>query len=98
MFRLIRQEKLKSKPDVDYIRFLQQLTDRENVKAFLSEYKQTKHLEKLRKANVIELNDYFNDSGKREENGRITKKPIEYQDKKTITIINDMSKYKFNKN
>tara|TARA_R100000278_G_scaffold28063_3_gene25500 strand:+ start:8296 stop:8658 length:363 start_codon:yes stop_codon:yes gene_type:complete len=62
----ILKEKLKPTKDRDrdYIRFLQQLTDKDLVKNFIAEVKQRNFLRDLYKQNTIEFDDYFKYSGK----------------------------------
>jgi hypothetical protein len=65
----ILKEKLKSTQDRDrdYIRFLQQLTDKDLVDNFIAEVKQRNFLRDLYKQNTIEFDNYFKYSGKTEE-------------------------------
>ena len=63
----ILKEKLKPSSDRDYIRFLQQLTDKDLVDYFIAEVKQRNFLRDLYKKNTIEFDNYFKYSGKVEE-------------------------------
>ena len=72
----ILKEKLKSTQDRDrdYIRFLQQLTDKDLVKNFITEVKQRNFLRDLYKQNTIEFDNYFKYSGKTEETTGVYKR------------------------
>tara|TARA_B110000908_G_C10145535_1_gene398861 strand:- start:530 stop:745 length:216 start_codon:yes stop_codon:yes gene_type:complete len=66
-----------------------------STREFVEEYKRIKEFEKQYKSNVIEFEDYFKNSGKREENDRFISLIPFYR--KWESINNDMSKYKLKK-
>jgi len=63
----------------------------------IKEYKQMIYLEKLYKKNTIDLNNYFNYSGKIEIGKRFREPTGDYVYVHRRLIKNDMSKYKFKK-
>ena len=85
IYSLILKEKHKRYPNREYIQFLQQLLDQENIRHFVSEYKQKLYLEKLFRDNTIEMNDYFKDSGQEEKSVRIMQRWV--NDHKMVNII-----------
>ena len=60
----------------------------------VEEFKQKIYFKKLFKKNYIDLDDYFNYSGKQEFNNRLVSLTPSYRIDRTLKVINDMSKYK----
>ena len=87
IYSLILKEKNKQYPNREYIQFLQQLIDQENIRNFVSEYKQKLYLEKLFRDNTIEMNDYFKDSGQEEKSVKIMQRWV--NDHKMVNIITE---------
>ena len=87
IYSLILKEKHKQYPNREYIQFLQQLLDQENIRHFVSEYKQKLYLEKLFRDNTIEMNDYFKDSGQEEKSVRIMQRWV--NEHKMVNIITE---------
>ena len=87
IYSLILKEKNKRYPNRQYIQFLQQLIDQENIQHFVSEYKQKLYLEKLFRDNTIEMNDYFKDSGQEEKSVKIMQRWV--NEHKMVNIITE---------
>lgn len=69
----------------------------EEGKSVIKELITQKEVDKIIKKNLINLEDYFNDSGLIEYKKRLKKPSDEIQIKEKVIIRNDMSKYKFKK-
>ena len=75
--RIIIKEKLKSKPNKQFIQFLQQLMDKKEMAQHLvAELKEKNFLEKLHQQSLIEMEDWFKYSGKIEKDTNIIDKKV----------------------
>tara|TARA_R110002012_G_scaffold11908_1_gene53302 strand:+ start:1952 stop:2260 length:309 start_codon:yes stop_codon:yes gene_type:complete len=98
IYEVIQREKMRTKRDREYIQLLQQIADKsEMAHDFVKDVKTQRFLDKLYKDNIIQLDDYFKYSGKRETKKGFTIKPEENAYSKPMEVNNDMSKYKLNK-
>ena len=66
-----------------------------DTREFIEEYKRLKEFEDNYMSNVIEFDDYFKNSGRREDNDKFTSLIPLYR--KPMTINNDMSQFRFKK-
>lgn len=65
--QLILKEKEKKNPNKEYIQFLQQISDKKELSEyFVREVKQRSFLERKYRQNIMEMDDYFRNSGKTE--------------------------------
>ncbi len=70
--QLILKEKEKKNPNKEYIQFLQQISDKKELSEyFVREVKQQNFLERKYRQNVMEMDDYFRNSGKTEKSTNI---------------------------
>ena len=59
IYNMILKEKAKDLPNTQYIRFLQQMTDKTEKEYFIEEVKRQQLVNKLYLDNVIDLDDFF---------------------------------------
>mgnify|MGYP003627425567 FL=1 len=64
IYDMILKEKAKDIPNIQYIRFLQQMTDKPEKEYFVEENKRQQLVNKLYLDNTIELDDFFKYSNK----------------------------------
>jgi len=87
--QLILKEKEKKNPNKEYIQFLQQISDKKELSEyFVREVKQQNFLERKYRQNIMEMDDYFRNSGKTEKSTNIVD-----QFEKQNTMVDRLREY-----